>query len=84
MVINLFSDKLTGILDRLAPVKTIQTRNKYVPWLAKETNNLMEQRDLAQGRAANSRFQEDWQQFKKLRNQVTSRLRVEESNWQTS
>ena len=43
----------------------------------------MEQRDLAQGRAASSRSQDDWKMFKKLINQVTSRLRVEESNWQT-
>ena len=80
LAVKLFSDKLTGILDQLAPVKTIQTRNKYVPWLSKETKNLMEQRDLAQGRAASSRSQEDWKMFKKLRTQVTGRLRVEESN----
>ena len=84
LAVELFSDKLTGILDRLAPVKTIQTRNKYVPWLSQETKNLMQQRDQAQGRAASSNSQEDWKQFKKLRNQVTSRLRVEESNWQSS
>ena len=27
---------------------------------------------------------EDWKEFKKCRNQVTSRLRGEESNWQRS
>ena len=76
LAVELFSDKFTGILDRLA-ILTIQTRNKYVPWLSQETKNLMQQRDQAQGRAASSNSQADL----KL---VTSRLRVEESNWQSS
>jgi hypothetical protein len=84
IAVQLFSDKLTEILDRLAPLKTIQTRTRYVPWLSKETKTLIEQRDLAQSSAARSRNQEDWNKFKKLRNQVTSRLRVEESSWQRS
>ena len=81
IAVQLFSEKLTGILDRLAPVKTIQTRTRYAPWLSKATKQLIEQRDQAQTNAASSRNQEDWEQFKRLRNQVTSRLRVEESNW---
>ena len=40
IAVQLFSDKLTVILDRLAPVKTIQTRTKYVPWLSKQTKQL--------------------------------------------
>ena len=34
--------------------------------------------------SAGSRSQDDWKKFKKLRNQVTGRLRVEESSWQTN
>ena len=44
----------------------------------------MEQRDQAQSQAASSRSEDDWKKFKKLRNQVTGRLRVEESSWQTN
>ena len=39
--VQLFSDKLTEVLDRLAPIKTIQTRTRYVPWLSSETKGLM-------------------------------------------
>ena len=76
LAVQLFSDKLTSILDRHAPVKTIQTRTRYVLWLSQETKLLMEQRDQAQSQAASSRSRDDWKKFKKLTNQVTGRLRV--------
>ena len=82
--VKMFTEKLVGILDRLAPVRTIQTRRKYVPWLSQETKVLMQQRDQAQATAARTQCQDDWRIFKNLRNQVTSRLRTEESNWQSS
>ena len=82
LAVEIFSKKFTSILDRLAPVRTIQTRRKYVPWLSQETRILMQQRDQAQTRAASTRSQEDWMSYKRLRNQVTSRLRTEESSWQ--
>ena len=44
----------------------------------------MQRRDQAQTTAARTQCQDDWRIFKNLRNQVTSRLRTEESNWQTS
>ena len=82
LAVEIFSKKLTRILDRLAPVRTIQTRRKYVPWLSQETKILMQQRDQAQTRAARTRSQEDWIIYKRLRNQVTCRLKSEESSWQ--
>ena len=65
LAVKIFSEKLTSILDRLAPIRTIQTRRKYVPWLSQETRTLMEQRDQAQTRAARTRSQEDWLNYKK-------------------
>ena len=37
---ELLVDKLTKVLDEMAPVKTIQTRNKYALWLSEETKSL--------------------------------------------
>ena len=82
MAVQLFSDKLTKILDRLAPIKTVQTRTRYAPWLSNPTKLLIEQRDQAHRKAASSRVEEDWKQFKKLRNQINSRLKMEKSTWQ--
>ena len=50
--VQLMSDKITFILDAMAPIKTIQVRTRYVPWLSKETIRLMKERDLAQKEAA--------------------------------
>ena len=43
---------------------------------------MIEHRDEAQRKAAASKSEVDWKIFKKLRNQVTSMLRVEKTNWQ--
>ena len=80
--VQLFSEKLTKILDKLAPVKTVQTRTRYAPWLSQSTKLLIEQRDQAQRKASSSKLEEDWKLFRRLRNQVTSKLRVEKVNWQ--
>ena len=82
LAVRMFSEKITNILDKLAPVRTIQVRRKYIPWLSQETKLLMQQRDQAQIRAARTKSQEDWRNFKSIRNQVTRRLRTEESCWQ--
>ena len=79
---QLFSEKFSRVLDQQAPVKTFQTRSKYVPWLSTTTKQLIKDRDQAQRRAAISNSEDDWKLFKQLRNQVTSRLRPEKSNWQ--
>ena len=72
-MVQIFSDKLTKILDKLAPVKTVQTRTKYAPWLSNSTKSLMKERDEAQRKAASTKHEDDWKTYKRLRNQVTSR-----------
>ena len=64
--VQLFSEKLTMILDKLAPMKTFQTRTKYAPWLSASTKQLMKERDQAQRRAAATKSDEDWKLSKNL------------------
>ena len=42
---QLLTDKLTAILDTMAPIKTIQVRSKYAPWLSNSTKKPMEDRN---------------------------------------
>ena len=49
--VQIFPLKVTSILDQLAPVRTIQTRNRYAPWLSAETKENVRKRDSAQRRA---------------------------------
>ena len=80
--VNIFSEKFSRILDHHAPMKTFQTRTNFAPWLSNPTKQLMKDRDQAQRKAVATRSEQDWKVFRKLRNQVTSKLRVEKVTWQ--
>ena len=56
---RLLTNKLTAILDTMAPLKTIQVRNKYAPWLFQDTKQLMKERKKAQETAAKTRDIDD-------------------------
>ena len=38
---ELLVSKLTDILDEMAPIKTVQTRTNYAPWIADDTKELL-------------------------------------------
>lgn len=80
--VNLLTNNLTEILDKMCPVKLIQIRSKYSPWLSEETKLLMKNRDEAQKAATLTNKNEDWNNYKKLRNKINNRLKVEKKNWQ--
>ena len=82
LVLQILTDNLTNILDQMAPIRTIQIRENYAPWLSQETKNVMTERDIAQQVAATSKFEDDWKIFKRLRNKVISILKNEKINWQ--
>ena len=68
--VDIFSRKISLILDKMAPIKTFQVYKKYASWLSTETKNLMLERDQAQKNAANSKLDDDWKQYKSLRNKI--------------
>ena len=80
--VQLLSDKITFILDTMAPIRTIQVRKRFAPWLSQITLDLMQERDQLQKLAAQTRDRDDWKKFKVIRNKVNNRLRYEERNWQ--
>ena len=79
---TLLTNKLTIILDTMAPLKTIQVRNKYAPWLSQDTKQLMKERNKAQETAAKTRDIDDWRLYKSLRNRTTMRMRQERKLWE--
>jgi hypothetical protein len=74
---ELLVNKLNKVLDEMAPVKTVQTRSNYAPWLSEETKTLQKERNAAQEKAAQSDTPEDWRLYRSLRNQVTARSRAD-------
>jgi hypothetical protein len=79
---ELLTNSLSNILDQMAPIRTIQIRKKYVPWLSSSTKELMQERNAAQAKAASSRDQDDWRAYKHLRNTVTAKIRTEKRTWE--
>ena len=79
---KLLSKGLTRILDKLAPLKTIQVRTNYAPHLSEETKELQSQREAAQQKAVQSSSQEDARQYRSLRNQALASLRADRARWE--
>ena len=80
--VKLLSEKINFVLDTMAPLRTIQVRKNYNPWLSKVTKDMMIARDRLYKIAAESGTQEDWSRFKLIRNKIVQRLRTEELNGQ--
>ena len=78
----ILTDKLTAILDQMAPVRTIQVRKKYAPWLTDTTKKLMQERNEAQKLASQTRNLDDFRLFKSLRNQATVKIRQDKKAWE--
>jgi hypothetical protein len=66
--VDIFTEKLTAILDRITPVKKFQIRTKYAACVDEGTKIMMQDRDMAQQTASNSGRNDD----KKIRNVVTT------------
>ena len=79
---NVLTEKLTSILDILAPVKTIQVRANYLPGLSEETKQLQEARNKAQEKASSTDDPEDWRMYKSLRNLATAKVREDKKKWE--
>ena len=79
---NLLIGKLTGILDNLAPIKTIQVRSNYVPGLSDETKHIQAERNLAQEKAGLTNNPEDWRHYRSLRNLATAKIREDKKKWE--
>ena len=80
--VELLTSKLTGILDDMAPMRSIQVRANYSPWLSRDTLELMKVRDQVQKLASETKCRTDWVRYKELRNKVTNKLKNEEFKWQ--
>ena len=82
MAAMLLSKKINSILNLMAPVKKIQLRRNYAPWITPECKVGMDARDYAQKKASETQTDEDWSEYKIIRNRVTKQVRQAKSIWQ--
>ena len=64
-------EHLCEVIDRLFPNKKIQMIKKHKNWVSKETRHLIEERETAKEFARFTRDQEDWNQYRTIRNRFT-------------
>ena len=79
---ELLEYKISRVLDDMAPIKTIQTRTNYVPWLSEDAKKIQKEKIDAQKKAAITDNSDDWRQFRALRNQFTSKSRSDKEAWE--
>ena len=79
--VNLVSTKLNNILDEMAPVKVIQVRSHYAPWMSEKTKQKIKERYIAQKRASETQNNEEWENYRKLRNSINDDIRKEKKEW---
>ena len=82
--VKLFTSKLLKILDVMAPMRQIQIRGNYNPSLSTETKSMIHLRNELHKIAADSQLNEDWYNYKQMRNQLTNRMKYEKKQWQCS
>ena len=80
--VQLFTSKVPSILDVMVPVKTFQTTTKYCPWLSEQTKDLIRKRNKAQELLSENKTNENFENYKTLRNKVTNNLKYEKTKWQ--
>ena len=81
--VQLLTEKITAVLDKFAPVRTIQVRSRYAPWVSEEVKVRMVERDRAQQAAAATQAQDDWRLYRNLRNTVTNLIKRAKKTWET-
>ena len=82
--VNILTHKITTVLNKHAPIRTIQVRSKYAPWLSEATKELMQKRNTAQMVATISKNIDAIRQYRNLRNRVTNMIKYDKKNWERS
>ena len=78
------TSRITNILDNWAPVRTIQVRRKYAPWLSDQTKELIKVRNMAQKMAQVSKDIDKLREYRSLRNRVTNLIRNDKRQWEAA
>ena len=78
---KLFTDAFKEVLDKHAPLKIIQNRVNYQPYVTDEIKKIMEARDMLKEKAAQSGDIKDHDEYKVKRNLVTYKMRNAEKDY---
>ena len=78
---RMMEEKITKIMDRHTPMRTVQTRGNYNNWISGETKQQMERRYMARETARESDLDHHWEEYRQLRNSCTSSQRQDKKQY---
>ena len=64
---EIFTREFTRILDKHAPLKTIQNRKNYIPYISEEIKEIMKKRDKLKIEAAKTGLKDKYDEYKTKR-----------------
>lgn len=64
-----------SVVDKHVPVVKRRVRGKFLPWLSSKIRNLTKQRNYHHGKAIKANTEIHWNTYKRLGNEVMSKLR---------
>ena len=71
-----------SVCNKHAPVRRKIMRGMKCPWLQAATKKLMNERDFVLRKARRSGSEVDWSMYRRLRNQVSNRIKIEKRRYQ--
>ena len=81
LVANVLISHITAAINIIAPMKTVQIRNNYAPYLTEQTKGEMKNRDANKKKAHISGEKKDWDEYKILRNKIKKQQKEEKKQW---
>lgn len=80
---NNFTESISQILDEMCPMKKVKFKQKYSDkkWITTEIKELMKKRDTLYRRAVYEKTKENWNEFKRVRNQIVKQIKIEKDNY---
>ena len=76
-----FSTEISKILNRMAPIRKIQIRNRTTPWVTNHTKEIMKERDTIRNKASETNTKDDWSKYRKLRNLCSSEVKKDKNKF---
>ena len=78
-----FEEKLMDLIDKHAPLKKQRIRKQESPWMNSDIIELIRKRNLSKKHAIKSKLDGDWREYRRLRNQVTAKIRQAKADFIT-
>ena len=78
---DIFERNFIEILNKHAPLKKKRVKNKESPWINDNILQIIRERNKQKQKAKETNLDADWKLYRKLRNRVTSQIRVAKKNY---